>query len=185
VRRLRHLSPDTAVLFADWTILRMYPPLRQAWGWRGEQIQVRISGQNAKRVLFGAIHLRSGHRVLLRRKQAGQSDFQAFLRELRSRYGARPLALLLDKAGSHTAPASQALAAQLDICLIWLPRQRPELNGMDQLWKEMKKAISANRQYDSVDQHAEHAEDWMLCLSRTEALRKAGILSENHWLQHL
>jgi hypothetical protein len=56
---------------------------------------------------------------------------------------------------------------------------------MDQLWKEMKKAISANRQYDSIDEHAQHAEDWMMVLTKTKALRKASILSENHWLRHL
>lgn len=179
------MSPDTQVLFVDWTILRRYPPLRHAWGWRGQQIQVKITGENAKRVLFGALNFRTGHRVVLRRKQAGQADFQAFLRELRNRYGNRPLALLLDKAVGHTAPASQALAARLNIALIWLPKQHPELNAMDQLWKELKKTISANRQYDSIDEHAEHAEDWIMGLSRTKALRKAGILSKNHWLRHL
>lgn len=185
MRRLRRLSSGTQVLFVDWTILRMYPPLRHAWGWRGEQSKVRITGQNAKRVLFGALHLRSGHRVMLRRTRAGQGDFQAFLRELRCRYRNRPLALLLDKAGSHTAPASQALAAELNLQLIWLPKQRPELNGMDQLWKELKRQISANRQYDSIDEHVEQAEDWILSLSRTEALRKASILSDSFWLRHL
>lgn len=182
---MRQLSPETRILFADWTLLRMYPPLRHAWGWRGQQIKVKITGENAKRVLFGALNLRSGHRVLLRRKQAGQVDFQQFLRELHRRYGNRPLALLLDRAGSHTAPASQTLAAELHIALLWLPRQRPELNAMDQLWKEMKRAISANRQYASVDEHAQHAEDWIMVLTKTQALRKASILSENHWLRHL
>lgn len=185
MRRLRRLSPDTLVLFADWTILRMYPPLRQAWAWRGHQAVVPISGSNAKRVLFGAIALRSGHRVLLRRKQAGQGDFQALLKELRRRYRQRPLALLLDKASAHTAPDSQALAAKLSITLLWLPKQASELNGMDQLWKELKKEISANRQYDSIDQHAEQAEKWIMSLSPREARRKASFLAKNFWLRHL
>lgn len=185
MRRLRHLRPQPQILFADWTILRMYPPLRHAWGWRGQQIAVKITGENAKRVLFGAINWRSGHRVLLRSKQAGQADFQQFLRKLRRRYGQRPLALLLDRARSHTAPGSQALAAQLHIALLWLPRQHPELNAMDQLWKALKQAISANRQYDSIDEHAQHAEDWIMVLTKTQAHRKAGLRSENHWLRHL
>jgi transposase len=175
----------TQVLFTDWTILRMYPPLRHCWAWRGTQAVVPITGENAKRVLFGAIHLRSGHRVVLRRKQAGQADFQAFLRELRRRYRGRPLALLLDRAGGHTAPGSQTLAAQLHIGLLWLPRQRPELNAMDQLWKAVKNAISANRQYASIDQHAQQAQDWIMSLTRAQARRKAGLRSDNFWLRHL
>ena len=47
------------MLFVDATILRLFPPLRCAWAFRGEQAQVRISGRNAKRVLFGAIDLQS------------------------------------------------------------------------------------------------------------------------------
>jgi hypothetical protein len=148
VRRLRRLGPDTAVRFVDWTILRMSPPLRHGGGWRGQPIRVPITGENAKRALFGSINIRSGHRVVLWRNQAGQANFQAFLWELRDRYGDRPLVLLLDKASSHTAPASQALAAELDMALIWLPKQRPELNGMDQLWKEMKKVSSSSRSRD-------------------------------------
>jgi hypothetical protein len=179
------LSPGTLVLFGDWTILRMYPPLRQAWAWRGQQAVVPISGSNAKRVLFGAIALGSGHRVLLRRRQAGQGDFQALLRELCRRYCRRPLALLLDKASAHTAPASQALASRLNISFFWLPKQASELNGMDQLWKGMKNAISANRQYDSIDQHARQAEKWIMDLSPAEARRKAGFRAKNFWLRHL
>ena len=45
-----------------------------------------ITGANAKRVLFGAINLHTGHRVVLVRRHAGQLDVQAFLVELRRRY---------------------------------------------------------------------------------------------------
>jgi hypothetical protein len=45
--------PHNAVLlFVDVTILRLFPPLRFAWAFRGEQAEVKISGRNAKRVLF-------------------------------------------------------------------------------------------------------------------------------------
>ena len=44
------------MLFIDATILRLFPPLRCAWAFRGQQAEVRITGRNAKRVLFGAIN---------------------------------------------------------------------------------------------------------------------------------
>jgi hypothetical protein len=75
------------ILFEDETTLRWFPPLRGMWAPRGEQAEVRITGQNAKRVLFGTINLRTGHRVILRRPQMRQADFQEFLRLLRRRYG--------------------------------------------------------------------------------------------------
>lgn len=170
------------ILVADETVLRMYPPLRMAWGLIGQQTMVPISGENAKRVLFGAINIHTGQRILQRARQQRQQDFQAFLRTLRSHYRGRRIWLILDKHGSHQAAASQQLAKDLDIQLLFLPRQTPELSPMDHLWKEAKRVRSANRQYADIDEHAQHVEDWIHGLTRRQALRKAGILSKNFWL---
>ena len=50
------------VLFEDETILRLFPPLRAKWAWRGSQPEVRVSGANARRVLFGTIRRSSQSR---------------------------------------------------------------------------------------------------------------------------
>lgn len=171
------------VLFSEATILRWFPPLRYVWAFRGEQAQVKITGENAKRVLFGTINPRTGHRVVLRRPRQRQEDFQAFLRELRRRYRGQPVWLLLDKASFHQALRSQQLAAQLGVTLLWLPKQCPELNSEDHLWKELKRLIAANRQFRTIDEEAAHAERWLLSLTSTDALRKAGVLSHDFWLK--
>jgi hypothetical protein len=56
---------------------------------------------------------------------------------------------------------------------------------VDQLWKELKRLIAANRQATSVDVLAEEAADWILILSTQEALHKAELLSPNLWLKNL
>lgn len=53
---------------------------------------------------------------------------------------------------------------------------------MDHLWKELKRLMAANRQFRTVDEGADYAEGWFLGLTPGEALRKAGILSEDFWL---
>ena len=172
------------LLFTDWTLLRLFPPLRSAWSRVGEQAVVPITGANAKRVLFGAINVRTGHRVVLTRKQAGGADARAFFTELRRRYRqAGRIWLLLDRAPAHTDAKTIALAAELKIELVWLPKQRPELNGMDQLWKELKRLMAANRQAPDIEALAEEAAAWVLSMSAREALRKAGILAPTFWLQ--
>lgn len=103
MRRLKQMPPESVLLFEDWTILRMFPPLRHCWAWRGRQAVVRITGQNARRVLFGILNVRTGHRVVLRRRWSWQGDFQALLHELRRRYRHRPVWLLLDRAPSREA----------------------------------------------------------------------------------
>lgn len=103
-------------------MLRLLPVLRRAWALQGEQAHVAITGCNAKRVLFGAINLRTGHRIILRRPNMEQVHLQAFLRLLRKAYPGHRMALLLDEAPSHRAAKSQSLAADLDMELIWLPK---------------------------------------------------------------
>ena len=182
----RYPGPRDVVIATDWTILRLFPPLRSAWAREGEQAEVRISGRNAKRVLFGTINIRTGHRVVIKRKQAGGVDAQAMLRELRKRYrGWGTIWLLIDRAPSNVDRRTQALAEQLGIELVWLPKQAPKLNPMDQLWRELKRLIAANRQAGSIDGLADEAETWVLDLTNEQALRKAGILSKNFWLRDL
>ena len=167
----------------DETILRLFPPLRQAWGMTGTPVRVAVSGYNARRVLYGAINVRTGHLVLHRGRSMRQGEFHAFLRKLRLRYRTgRRVWLVLDRHGSHDSAASRKLAAALGVVLLFLPKQCPELNPMDHLWRAVKGNVSANRQFGSIDHHADAAEAWLLRLTPTEARRKAGILSKNFWL---
>jgi transposase len=180
------VGPRDVVLFIDWTILRLFPPLRAAWAPVGTPAAVVITGENAKAVLFGAINLRTAHRVVVARARATGADARAFLIELRQRYrGWGTLWLLADRATAHTDRETQALAARLDIRFLWLPKQAPELNAMDQLWRELKAVIAANRQAPTIIALAISATLWVLMLSTTEARRKAGMLSPHFWLREL
>ena len=127
--------PGDAYHVPDAPVSTLLLPTSGPWAKLGESVRVMLSGRNALRVIFGALNLRTGHRVLLWRKNQRATDFQAFLRELRRRYGGRPVALVLDEDSSHTAHASQFLAAKLGIRLLWLPKRCPELNPMDHLWR--------------------------------------------------
>jgi hypothetical protein len=187
VRRLKAgWQTGDVLLCIDWTLLRLFPPLRATWTLKGTQAVVPITGANAKRVLFGAINLRTAHRVVLIRRQAGQLDAQAFLRELRRRYGrANRLWLLADRASAHTAHQTLALATRLRIRFLWLPKQTPELSPMDQLWRELKRLIAANRQAASIEVLAAEAATWVLALTPQQARRKAGMVSKRFWLRNL
>jgi hypothetical protein len=177
------MPAGAVLLFEDETILRLFPILRRAWSLRGEQSIVPISGKNAKRVLFGTINPQTGHRIMFCRPNMRQENFQDFLRLLRRSYLGRGIWLLLDEAPCHIAPKSLVLAKMLNIELIWLPKQCSELNAMDQLWRGLKNDISANYQFQDIEQHATWAQDWVLSLTRSEALLRAGIFSENFWLR--
>ena len=176
---------DATVLVTDETTMRMFPPLRASWARLGGQAGVGISGHNARRVLFGAINVRTGHRIVTIGKRLNQLTFRHFLSEIRRRYRSGELHLLLDGHGAHKTEATRALARRLDIVLHPLPKQSPELNSVDHLWRHVKEQVAANRQHDTVDELATNAREWVLSLSNTEARRKSGLLATNSWLRRI
>lgn len=177
------MEVSAALLFEDETVIRLFPNLRRAWSFKGEQGHIGISGRNDQRVLFGTINMRTGHRLIMLQRYMRQDGFQALLRELRRIYKGRPIWLILDNSTIHTAIKSLALAQELNITLIWLPKQCSELNAMDHLWRSLKADISSNYQYSNVEEHAYTAINYVRNLSKKNALLKAGILSERFWLK--
>ena len=180
------MKPNDVLLFADATRLRLFPPLRATWARVGEPALVPVTGRNDRCVLFGTINVRTGHRVAVRWPRETGPGARALLTEVRRRYrSASTIWLLLDRGPAHTAGPTQRLAQELGITLVWLPKQWPELNGMDQVWRELKRLVAANRQAAHIDHLVQQAEDWLFGLSPREALTKAGIRSPKFWLRSL
>ena len=171
----RRFQAGDVLLFTDWTLLRLFPPLRAMWAAIGTQAKVAITGQNARRVLFGTINVRTARRTITIGRNAGADEVRAFLLALRKAYRrAGTIWLLADRASGHTR-----------IEFVWLPRQWPELNAMDQLWKELKRDVAANRQAASIDELADRASQWVLNLTPAQARRKSGMASSKFWLRSL
>lgn len=160
----------------------MFPPLRAGWPAVGRPARVTLSGRNARRVVFGAMNLRTGHRLFLPRERQRAADFQAFLERVHDRYRGWRVALLLDEDPSHTAKGSVRLADELDIGLLWLPKRRPELNPMDTLWGQGKDAVSAGKQYSSIEEQVDRFLNFLKGLPNQEALHTSGVLSPGFWL---
>jgi hypothetical protein len=171
------------ILAGDETDLLLFPPLRAGWAPRGQPAEVRLCGRNARRVIFGAMNLRTGYRLFLARERQRAGDFQEFLGLIHHYYRGWDVALLVDEDPSHTAVGSRDLAWRYDIELVWLPKRCPELNPMDTLWGQGKDLLSANKQYASIDQQVERFLGYLSSLSGWEALHTAGVLSERFWLR--
>jgi transposase len=92
---------------------------------------------------------------------------------------------VLDHHSSHTAAASLRLARELGIELVWLPKQCPNLNPVEHLWRELKGRLAANRQFETIEEELREAEAWTQHLTLQETFRKAGLCSPTFWLHKL
>jgi hypothetical protein len=171
------------VLAEDETDLLLFPPLRACWSPVGRPKEVVLSGRNARRVVFGAVNLRTACRLLLPRERQRAADFQAFLRLVHSRYRGWHVAMLLDEDPSHTAAGSVRLADSSDIKLLWLPKRSPQLNPMDTLWGQAKDVVCADKQYADLDEQVGRFIRHLQGLSIWETLETSGINSDNFWLR--
>ena len=169
----------------DETDILLLPVLRAGWALRGRPAPVPISGQNARRTVFGALHLRTGHWLSLDQKRKRAWEFQEFLDFIHGHYRNRPVALLLDENPAHKAPESQSLAEDLDIQLLWLPKRSPHLNPVDRLWGKGKNEVCANLQQSPIEVQVDQFIEYYQQLSPRERLRKAGMFSPKFWLHNI
>lgn len=171
------------VLAQDETDLLLFPPLRSCWSPVAQPREVVLCGRNARRVVFGALNLRTGYRYMLVRERQRAVDFQAFLRGLQNRYRGWHVALVLDEDPSHTAKGSVRLAESLGMELLWLPKRCPELNPMDALWGQAKDVVCADKQYHDLDEQVDRFIRHLEGLTPQRALHTAGVLAEDFWLR--
>ena len=103
------------LVMLDETIITETPPLYSAYGHIGEQIRVPITGNRTKRILHGAINIRSGDVTLLITEEWVNETHQAFLKMIRSHWRGWDPVLFEDRASQHKSPSSLELAEGLGI----------------------------------------------------------------------
>ena len=172
----------TVLLMSDATIVTEIPPLRAAYARIGEQAVVPITGNRDKRVVFGALNIKTGHLEMLIASHWEGVTFQAFLQQIRRSWRGWHIVLFLDRGSPHTAQNSRTLANQLSIEIRWLPVATPELNALESLWEEGKGHVCANRTTHHIDDTADAFCHYLLDLTPQQRLKKAGVLSGNFWL---
>jgi hypothetical protein len=166
----------------DETIITETPPLYSCYGHLGEQVCVPITGNRAKRIIHGALNVRTGAIELLITDRWNQETHQCFLSMIRRYWKGWRIILFEDRGSPHTAHDSLKLADKLNIQVRLLPVATPELNAMDHLWRHMKSQGLSNRATVSIDISANAACTYILHLTPRERLKKAGVLSGTFWL---
>jgi hypothetical protein len=93
----------TVVLFTDATIITETPPLWARWAHQGEPVAVPIMGNRNKRVLYGALNIKTGAICLGQAQKWDQDSFQGHLKQVKAQWRGWNIVLFLDRGSLHTA----------------------------------------------------------------------------------
>src|SRR4051812_29151125 len=118
------------LLMLDETIITETPPLYHAYGHIGEQVRVPITGNRAKRILHGAINVKSGDVALLITEEWVNETHQAFLAMIRSHWRGWDIVLFQDRAPQPTPPGSRGWGGEPGAAIRPLPRAAPALDAV-------------------------------------------------------
>jgi transposase len=177
------LDAGGSVWVGDETTLRELPPLRCAWAKRGAQAIVVISGRNSRRVIHGAINVRTGELAHIVRERSRQDDSIAFITTLGGHAPGVPKLLIWDNAPPHHPTRVRQAAAAVGVEIVWLPFRAPELNPCEDLWRVLKAKVAANRVYAEVADLAAAASRWLSDLTTAQIRRSSGLASPKfQWL---
>jgi hypothetical protein len=88
-----------------------------------------------------------------------------------------------DNAPAHHTRLARETAEAVGIALVPLPYRSPELMPCEDIWRELKRIVAANRAYADVEELAARAVAWLDARTPTELLRIAGLRSSKFdWL---
>jgi transposase len=180
------LAAGGEVWVGDETTVRELPPLRAAWARRGAQATVTISGRNARRVVHAMVNAGTGEVVRVLRERNRAEDVAAAVRALGAVRPGVPKLLVWDNAPPHKTRAAREAAQAAGVEIAWLPFRSPELNPCEDLWRQLKRLVAANRVYPTIAELAERAVAWLDALAPDDVLRACGLCSSKfHWLPYL
>ena len=136
------------LLFMDAAHFTLSPFICFLWSFA--RVFLRASaGRNRINVLGAVNALTKELTTLINDTYINAEVIKTFLSQLRQRYDdTKPIALVLDNARYQHCQAVKAVAASLNIELLYLPPYSPNLNLIERIWKFTKKQILNAQYYD-------------------------------------
>ena len=108
---------------------------------KGKRAVYTYTGSRARTVVFGLI-TDDGRSFFKRYDRFTKDEFTDFLREAHAQFG-KPIMMILDRAPQHKAKIIQETLRDLGgaVELEFLPPSCPDLNAIEEVWRQMKRAV--------------------------------------------
>lgn len=158
---------DIILLFQDESEALTHPYLAYVWAKRGADLRVPAPGQSKRRAMIGVLDFHRRKIAVMTSATKHSCDFIALLERIDRDYGPKserpftPVVMVIDNGPIHTSKASRAaLEARPWLTPEWLPKYAPELNDIENSWRDLKANFLAHQTFassDELDRQIHHA----------------------------
>lgn len=121
---------------------------KYCWCFAGHRPSVPCHYVREYRYAYGAVEPLTGESFFLVLPYSNTECMSLFLQELSNKYPQDTILLVCDGATWHK---SKALQIPNNIQLIFLPPATPEMNPIEQIWKEIRKCGFRNEVFDTLE----------------------------------
>jgi hypothetical protein len=153
------LVPQADVYLQDEVQFALHPTLTRVWCRKGRRGQRRVAapGNNAKVYGFGLVDWREGwfDGAFAPKRSAPPFCEQLQRAIARSQARGRLAIVIADNLGTHTPARSKLVRALVSehadtLRLVYTPRYDPDSNGIEQLWRVSRRAVTHNHQRETM-----------------------------------
>ena len=173
---IRERKPNEVILFEDEVTARQHPTLANTWILKGVRKFIGTFGNHEKRNAFGFVNILTGSFVSRVTKGLKSVDFIAGLDDVKKKFRGRKVKIFIDKARCHTSGMTKEYIEENKSWLTveYIPTQSPELNPVEILWQHMRKIVTHNHLFSTVQQIADALMNFFSSLTKKEVLSICG-----------
>lgn len=137
--------------FADESSQQLYGNTARLWSFERGRVK-KVNTERKKRNCFGFYAL-LGRSVLSFIGRGNQETMRQMLEAIRAaNQEAETIVVVWDNHRAHLAGTVEAKALELGIVLVNLPPYSPDLNPVERVWKQVKRAISEEAMVKTVEE---------------------------------
>jgi putative transposase len=159
-------SGKIILLYEDEVDLNLLPGIIGCWTRRGQQRRVPTPGQNQKRYGFGAVNFMTGQVTRLIGERKNSDHFCSLVERVVQDYcpgeiwqGPKVVMVVDNYIIHRSKKTNRVLESYADrLTVAPLPTYSPKLNVIELLWKYLRRKVTHNHLFDSIETLVEAVE---------------------------
>jgi transposase len=136
------------LIFFDEGRFGLQSTVTRIWAKRGEPVHTKVQQGYESFYIYSCVSPHSGESFSLFLPEINTAMMNIYLEEFLKEYSDKEILIILHQAGWHKA---KDLKVPANITLMFLPPYSPELNPVEKLWQWLRKEVTHNHLFQTLE----------------------------------